>query len=234
MSLRPLRMRNVLMLKWARKSLKKKLLSSSSSLGNDYSSETTVFLLYTGICVVDFDRFFGLTFKQLSNSGPPGGRLVWSSRLYPTACSWHGGLLDTAETLDGTDQRGFFFDGWFWVCFVVTCRFLFFETCVFLIMRSRLWNVTTRKPRKNLQPRHSSEGTHVPYWPYVPFCTLGTKRSEWNVRCRTLTTIRNMNLKPILATILARNSRKLLTSILFVQQHEIYINPQPFKHCTKG
>lgn len=21
---------------------------------------------------------------------------------------------------------------------------------------------------------------------------------------------------------------------LFVQQHEIYINPQPFKHCTKG
>lgn len=69
---------------------------------------------------MDFDSFFGLTFKQLSNSGPPGGRLVWSSRLYPTACSWHGGLLDTAETLDGTDQRGFFLmDGSGYVSFLL-------------------------------------------------------------------------------------------------------------------
>lgn len=184
---------------------------------------------------MDFDRFFGLTFKQLSNSGPPGGRLVWSSRLYPTACSWHGGLLDTAETLDGTDQRGFF---WWMVLGMFRCYLsisFLWNLCIFDHAKSFMKNYNKeRKPRKNLQPRHSSEGTHVPYWPYVPFCTLGTKRSEWNVRCRTLSTIRNMNLKPILATILARNSRKLLTTLLFVQQHEIYINPQPFKHCTKG
>ena len=42
---------------------------------------------------------------------------MWSPRLYPTACSWHGGLLELAASIDLTCQRDFP-NGWFWAWLV--------------------------------------------------------------------------------------------------------------------
>ena len=56
---------------------------------------------------------------------------MWSSRLYPIACSWHGGLLDIGNPLMGPikgEKRMLRF---------FMCQLLFFETSVFLIIRSR-------------------------------------------------------------------------------------------------